>query len=235
MSNVFNCPHCGKILQVHQIGKQAAWEQAMGFNFGTAEAPTEWTRTTPHREPTPAGDVIVPACQAGITGLVAGMVSGVVAVAAGWPWYVPVGAGVISLAGAWLVLLTDQRSLLRVIETISNEIQPQPEQQANEIMRLVPVTGHGVSAMVPQATQNPFMVGLSDGRKVESAKIRDMVIGGRIVGLDLAGWKSKGWTRSEWETARDILDQAGVATPRIRGQAGAMIKDRGTALQVLGV
>jgi len=234
--DTFNCPNCGKMLQVHLTGK-TGWQQAMGFSLGgSTEAPTEWTRTTPHREPTPAGDVIVPACQAVITGLVAGMVSGIVSVAAGWPWYVPVGSGVISLAGAWLVLLTDQRSLLRVIETISNEIPQQPEQTTNEFMRLIPVTGHGVSAMVPQqATQKPFMVGLPDGRKIEGAKLRDMILAGRIVGLDLAGWKRKGWTRSEWETARDILDQAGVATPRVRGQAGDMIKDRSTALQVLGV
>lgn len=233
--DTFNCPNCGKVLQVHQIGGQA-WQQAMSFNFGTAEAPAEWTRTTPHREPTPAGDVIVPACQAVITGLVAGMVSGVVSVAVGWPWYVPVGAGVISLACAWLVLLTDQRSLLRVVETISNEIQAQPEQPANEIMRLVPITGHGVGAMVPQATQQkPFMVGLNDGRKIEGSKLRDMILASKLFGLGLDEWKRHGLTRAEWETARDILDQAGVATPRIRGQAGAMLKDRTTALQVLGV
>jgi hypothetical protein len=177
--------------------------------------------------------VVVPFAQAVITGLVGGLAVIPVVMITGWPWLVSPCVFCFTFAIAWMWLLADHRSLLRVVESVQTEPEPQKPTET-ETIRLLPVTGHGVKALAV-TDQASHMIGLGDGRKIEGARLRDMVISGQIVGLALDAWHAKGWTRDEWEVARDILAQAMVATPRIKGQAGQMLKERGAALRLLGV
>jgi hypothetical protein len=73
----------------------------------------------PSREPTTAGDVVVPFLQAVIGGVFAGSITAVIILAIptlqASPW-VPVGIGLAVSGLTWAYLLTDHRQLLREIE-----------------------------------------------------------------------------------------------------------------------
>lgn len=121
----FNCPHCGGSIHVTKASPQstlANWSEAITFNAaapgGVANDFSEWTRTIPTRAPTASGDVVVPLAQAAITGFVFGLTSGAIAYVQAWPAWVPVAVGSGVFALAWMWLLADHRSLLRVTETI---------------------------------------------------------------------------------------------------------------------
>jgi hypothetical protein len=100
---------------------------SLGQGSSTIE---EWVKTTPTRTPTPSGDVLVPFAQAGITALVSSMVVAGGSIIWHWPWYISVASFAIVFAGSWLYLLADHRSLLRTVETITNQpAKPAPTQQ----------------------------------------------------------------------------------------------------------
>jgi len=108
------CPLCGSWLN-HRFDFSVAslgGQQAPDFPFSEA------VREMPSRAPTVQGDVAVPLCQAGITGLVVGLPVGVAAVALGSPLWVGACAFSSVTGIAWLLLLSDHRRLLRSIETV---------------------------------------------------------------------------------------------------------------------
>jgi len=100
------------------IEKPGAYLHAAAGNL----AREDWTEARfeqPTRTPTAQGDVLVPLAQAAISGVFAGVLTGVAMLAAQWKvsgWYV-VGAGVVVAAGVWSYLLSDHRRLLRTVET----------------------------------------------------------------------------------------------------------------------
>jgi hypothetical protein len=90
----------------------------------------EIVNTTPHREPNPGADLIVPFGQALVTGIIAMGLCGVLAAVAGRTDTLRVMAVsfVIVLAGSWLWRLGVVDSLLSVVERITQEIDGDEEE-----------------------------------------------------------------------------------------------------------
>ena len=113
------CPHCG-----HKI-PWSDWisREYDGFSLGAAAVPAgaEYERKRPARDANIETDVITPAIQSLITGVVTSAC--VTAAAALLDWDQPVVAGVTTgtgvLSAVWVILLREQRSLLWEIERIT--------------------------------------------------------------------------------------------------------------------
>jgi hypothetical protein len=139
---------------------------------------------SPARQPTPAGDVIVPFYQAAISGgvvAVLGIGVGIVAtVNNGWPWYVPleVGAvvGVAALSVAWFVLLKDHRQLLRRVESYSGAVEetpqahPQPRQDRVQV-EVTDVDRRPVETIGPKDAPSVAIGGGARGRTMAMYEI----------------------------------------------------------------
>jgi len=114
----------------------ASWP---GVSYNPPAAGLTETYETPARQPVREGDVVVPALQALLSGVFAGVVcAGIVTgltVWARWRWYVPLISGMavcaVVAAATWFNLLEDTRRLLRRVETyVTDAQQAQQAQQA---------------------------------------------------------------------------------------------------------
>ena len=136
MEAQFRCPSCGSLLRVRDVSApaetvgafsapDAAWQShtMKTIRFGDAAPITAQVheRITPTRGATIEGDVRVPLAQATITAAaVAVPVAMLTASGHGSAW-IPISAFGITLTVSWLWLLTDHRSLLRIVERITNK------------------------------------------------------------------------------------------------------------------
>lgn len=154
----FTCPSCGAHLTVSS-SIAGGWKDGGTFEFPSGSAPADnfesWTRVTPTRAPTPAGDVVVPFLQSAITGGVVAALAGAGVAAWGWPLWAPVGAGTISLALSWGWLLLDHRSLLRITETIIGRDIDGDGQVGQQTLRVEMVEHRGPNSDRLQSTDLP--------------------------------------------------------------------------------
>jgi len=145
--NIFQCPHCGgeiefnavvrkgeasmperRIIQTVQRGRETfarytTLSDSTRSKFGEVASTPTFTkaeRTSPARAASVESDVSVPLLQSAVTGMVFMLGSVPFVVAAHGAWYVPLLIGGGTFAIAWGVLLRAHRSLLWVVETITN-------------------------------------------------------------------------------------------------------------------
>ena len=124
MSTMFSCPSCGVALRVDAIGAgpsmAGGWERGRAFAAGAAPAGSEYSRETPTADMSgiEAG-VKTPAMQAGITGVVGGVMAVVGVWLWGWPRIVPLAAGILIGGATWWLLLLSGRRLLSSVERIT--------------------------------------------------------------------------------------------------------------------
>jgi hypothetical protein len=113
------CPHCG-----HKI-PWSDWvsREYDGFTLGAAAVPAgaEYERKRPARDANIETDVITPAIQSLITGVVTGACAAAAASLLNWdqPAVTGVTTGTGVLSAVWVILLREQRSLLWEIERIT--------------------------------------------------------------------------------------------------------------------
>lgn len=117
-----NCPFCGHPVGGHRFDASVPSVVPGDWVSRSRAAPpvpfTEATRETPSRPPTFEGDVLVPVCQALVTGSLAFMVILAASLKWGWSEWWAAGACLLVVAVSWFWLLTDSRHLLRTVETI---------------------------------------------------------------------------------------------------------------------
>jgi hypothetical protein len=162
---------------------------------------------TPTRAPTVAGDVLTPGLQAGVSGLLAGLLTGAGILATGAPiaspGWVAVGVGLTVAAGAWAWLLADHRRLLRTVETYTrHDTEPLTDPHA-ETLRLEVVKDEGDGAAH----------WLLEDLETDAATLKAWaraVLGGRS--LAQSGWTGKGgpFSRSEYDALLAAMIRAGV-------------------------
>jgi len=173
---------------------------------------------TPTRAPDLAGDVLVPLLQAGITGLL--FAAGVVAVAAGSGYdgdLLALGAGVCLSVGilAWLILLVDTRSLLRIVERLAHRDldgdgqvgrPPTVERTVYLRARAIPPAGAGAG----EGTQLAQFVRFVARRGTDSRQIERKFGRARAVALRDAlianGWAE--WRGDERRSGWDLVAEA---------------------------
>lgn len=147
MTDRIICPHCGMpISSRHGAVRRTGAVRGNLFAFSpdalsadvvdTMPAFTTLTRTIPARTQTPAGDVIVPLCQSAVTGIVAGAIATMGAYYNFVPTWAPQLGLIGGFAASWLWLLADNRSLLRVTETITGQEQAPLVQQTQQTQTL---------------------------------------------------------------------------------------------------
>lgn len=130
MSSQFTCPACGKQLKVIPLAgaSPSSWKAGQTLSLG-ASVPegTSYSRETPIVDMSgiEAG-LKTPLAQSGITSLAAGALAVVGVVAWGWHWSTPVAVVVVVFGVSWYMLLTANRRLLRVVETIDPPEAQQP-------------------------------------------------------------------------------------------------------------
>lgn len=114
------CPNCGTGIS----NPWGPWEthEFANYSFGAAVADsiTSYTRRRPVRDASLEADVFVPGIQAAITSVIAGFSGGVgsALLKASRPLAAGLGAGVLALVIAWLILLRDHRDLLWETEEV---------------------------------------------------------------------------------------------------------------------
>ena len=96
-------------------------------------------------------------------------------------------------------------------------------------------TPRDVVRLVKVNTQRDPVLELHDERGLPENKVREFVTRGRIIGLGVVAWRREGWTQEEWETARDMLAEFGVATPRLDGQRGNWLMGVNEALNTMRI
>lgn len=125
----FRCPSCGRVLVVQSGELAGGFEELRGYpaewgNYREVSTPvapaafSELRRETPVRPPTIEADVLVPAAQAGLSGLAATIGATLGAVVWSWPWYIPVAVGGGAMCLTWAGLLLANRGLLRTVERV---------------------------------------------------------------------------------------------------------------------
>jgi hypothetical protein len=160
--------------------------------------------------------------------------------------WIGLGAAGVALAGAALTTLaapTIGEITSAIAEGLATRIN-QPKPMANqhgyscdkpmEVIRLVPYRGQGMPEDQQHETTAPLFA-LPDGRRIERAKVLDMIIGANSIGLALPTWRKRCWTRTEWEIGRDLLAVHGLATPRREGQAGKLLVTTRQARGAFGI
>ncbi len=120
-------------------------------------------------------------------------------------------------------LLDDDRHD-EIAEALKTIIPPAPQQH----IRPIPVY-NAKSDELP-------VIETADGKgSIEGAKLRDFIIGCKADGLGFREWKAKGWTRPEWQIARDLLAQQGLASARVQGESGVLIAPVSKCLRDFGL
>jgi len=164
------------------------------------------TYETPSRTPTPAGDVLVPFAQAGISGLFGGILGGLGSWGIGLdasPWAIGAGLGAITAAATWAWLLQDQRRTLRTVETLTQRGNPEaspaapPEQIELKVLTPGAHGNHTLIRNLPTdgATFRTWAAAVTNGR-----------------GLAQDAWTGKGglFSRSQYESILAALLEAGL-------------------------
>jgi hypothetical protein len=116
------CPYCGQVIRARHY-EAAAPAVDLDYLYPDLAA---WSQ--PARIPTPQSDVIVPFSQAVITGGIMFFLAIVVTITQRWPWYVPLIAGLLTLAAVWLILLWDHRRSLWAAARPAPSLEPDPAQ-----------------------------------------------------------------------------------------------------------
>lgn len=103
-----------------------------------------------------------------------------------------------------------------------------------------PVTRAGlptrdVVRLVKVNTQREPVLELHDERGLPENRVREFVTRGRSIGLGVVAWRREGWTQEEWETARDMMSEFGVSTPRLDGRRGNWLMSVQDALDALQI
>lgn len=185
---------------------------------------TQAKRTAPARAASMESDVSVPLAQAIITGLVIGGGVGVGAafIAHQW-WVVPLCIG--GAAGiAWILLLVDHRSLLRVVEEIVNEVEEAAQDVKKVVVQAELHTGDEETDHIDLATlPAPSLDYLREF--AEAVLNGDMTFSER----DAQGC---GYSRTQWRELRDAFIMAGWAAwkdPENRNQ-GVILTRAGKAI-----
>jgi len=92
-----------------------------------------------------------------------------------------------------------------------------------------------VVRLIKVNTQREPVLELHDERGLPEGRIREFITRGRVIGLGVVAWRREGWTQEEWETARDMLAEFGVATPRLDGQRGNWLVGVQAALDIMRI
>jgi|SRR3990167_1303872 len=237
-SAAFRCPACGAGLSVSPLSGEP-WAPA-GFDAHTlrplhsgdgvsAEAWREATRTTPHRAASRESEVIVPLQQAAITAGVVTLPVAALTAAAGWPVAVPVIVGTISFTASWFYLLRDSRSLLRVVERVTNRdingdgrIGDEPEPAPRSVR--LEVTEHREGG----ATMRFLDMPLDEARLREFAR---GILAGKSFSERAWAGDGKPFSQNDFAALRDKLIETGYA--RWKGgerRMGAELTAKGRAM-----
>lgn len=171
---------------------------------------TEAKRISPARPASLESDVKVPLAQAAITGGVAIIGIGMLALAFHWPIVIApaVGGGVFILA--WVVLLIDHRSLLKTIETIINRDLDGDKRVGPVAMPPVRVEYHEHEEQRDRTVFSDLPVPRRAGPAGLITFARAVALQGDTFSERTAG--DHGYTREEWQELRDeFIEQAWAA------------------------
>ena len=132
MSN-FKCPSCGRTLKVIPLssgsgGASSSWSlgQTFGLGAGVPEG-TAYSKETPTANmSTIEAAVQAPLLQSVITALAGGVLSVVGLFVWDWHWSTPIVIVVATFGISWYLLLTGNRRLLQVVETVDRPEAQQP-------------------------------------------------------------------------------------------------------------
>jgi hypothetical protein len=106
------------------IAQRTAYRPVPGVGaVAGAMIPEQWTEAyfqQPARNPSVAGDVIVPLYQSLASGVMAGVLVAIPTLAWSWPWTVPAVSTVVVTAAVWAWRLVDLVDLLRKVERWTN-------------------------------------------------------------------------------------------------------------------
>jgi hypothetical protein len=115
------------------------------------------------------------------------------------------------------------------------------ETSASSVESQTPVARAGlpepaqVVRLVKVNTSREPMLELHDERGLAENRIREFITRGRLIGLGVVAWRREGWTQEDWEIARDMLAEFGVATPRLDGQRGNWLMGVNEALSTMKI
>jgi len=126
MSN-FKCPSCGRDLKVIPLsgGGTSSWspDQILALGAGVPEG-TAYSKETPTANMSGIeASVKAPLFQAGVTALATGTLAMVGMVWQSWHWTTPIVVVVTTFGLTWYLLLTSNRRLLRVVETVDRPVE----------------------------------------------------------------------------------------------------------------
>lgn len=204
---------------------------------GGSVAAVEITNTTPHREPNPGADLLVPLGQAVATGIIAALVAAVLASVAGRDDVLRITAVTLSvvLAVAWLWRLGVVDSLLSVVERITQELDG-PEEEAEPEAHTMTVNAGQARAeagriagerasTVKTAELLGFVsrcatLGTSEGaqgvkpnqtERARYAELRDM-----LISLGIGQWKDENRKRLGWSLVLTPTEAAPIIAQHVR-------------------